>query len=99
MRGLAIAGLMAVLTRKAEGLRDIVASAGGNPQLASLLMATEQLPSLVESHRSPLLSRRSAILPQRTWGRTSPQPLDTNQFALCAIALRNDFGKAPKARI
>jgi flotillin len=42
-------GLMAVLTRKAEGLREIVGAAGGNPELASLLMVTEQLPSLVES--------------------------------------------------
>ncbi len=42
-------GLMAQLTRKAEGLRDLVASAGGSPELASLLMVTEQLPSLVES--------------------------------------------------
>ncbi len=42
-------GLMAQLTRKAEGLRDLVAAAGGSPELASLLMVTEQLPSLVES--------------------------------------------------
>ena len=43
------AGLMAILTRKAEGLRDIVGAAGNNPELASLLMVTEQLPGLVES--------------------------------------------------
>ncbi len=43
------AGLMAILSRKAEGLSQIVNAAGGNPELASLLMATEQLPSLVES--------------------------------------------------
>ncbi len=42
-------GLKAQLTRKAEGLRQIVAAAGGSPELASLLMVTEQLPSLVES--------------------------------------------------
>ena len=42
-------GLMAQLTRKAEGLRDLVAAAGGSPELASLLMVTEQLPSLIES--------------------------------------------------
>ena len=41
-------GLMAQLTRKAEGLRDIV-NAAGNPELASLLMVTEQLPNLIES--------------------------------------------------
>jgi flotillin len=43
------AGAMAVLTQKAEGLRALVAAAGGSPELASLLMVTEQLPSLVES--------------------------------------------------
>lgn len=43
------AGIMAILTRKAEGLREIVAAAGNNPELASLLMVTEQLPQLVES--------------------------------------------------
>jgi len=41
-------GMMAQLTRKAEGLRDCVAAAGGSVELASLLMVTEQLPSLIE---------------------------------------------------
>jgi flotillin len=43
------AGAMAVLSQKAEGLRALVAAAGGSPELASLLMVTEQLPGLVES--------------------------------------------------
>jgi len=42
-------GLKAQLTCKAEGLQQIVGAAGGNPELASLLMVTEQMPSLVES--------------------------------------------------
>jgi flotillin len=42
-------GQMAILTKKAEGLRQIVSAAGGTPELASLLMVTEQLPELIES--------------------------------------------------
>ncbi len=41
-------GQMAILKKKAEGFADLVAAAGGLPQLASLLMITEQLPKLVE---------------------------------------------------
>ncbi|MBI4178822.1 flotillin family protein [bacterium] len=40
-------GTMAILTRKATGLREIVQSAGGSPELAGLLMVIEQLPQLV----------------------------------------------------
>ena len=40
-------GLKAILTRKAEGFDRIVAAAGGTPELASLLLVTEQLPKLV----------------------------------------------------
>lgn len=40
-------GLMAILTRKATGLREIVRASGGSPELAALLMVTEQLPQLV----------------------------------------------------
>ena len=40
-------GLMAILTRKAEGFSQIVRAAANNPELASLLMVTEQLPKLV----------------------------------------------------
>jgi flotillin len=36
-----------ILSRKAEGLKSIVDSAGGQPQLASMLMITEKLPELV----------------------------------------------------
>jgi len=43
------AGTMAILSQKAEGLRALVAAAGGSPELASLLMVTEQMPSLVRS--------------------------------------------------
>ena len=41
-------GLKAILTRKAEGFDRIVAAARGVPELASLLLVTEQLPKLVE---------------------------------------------------
>jgi len=41
-------GLKAILSRKAEGFDAIVAAAANQPELASLLMVTEQLPSLVK---------------------------------------------------
>lgn len=41
-------GIKAILTRKAEGFDRIVAAARGVPELASLLLVTEQLPKLVE---------------------------------------------------
>ena len=41
-------GLKAILTRKAEGFDRIVQAAAGSPDLASLLLVTEQLPKLVE---------------------------------------------------
>ncbi len=41
-------GLMAILTRKAEGFDRIVKAASNSPELASLLLVTEQLPKLVE---------------------------------------------------
>ena len=41
-------GLAAILLKKAQGFDRIVAAAQGHPELASLLMVTEQLPSLVE---------------------------------------------------
>ncbi|MDA2926450.1 SPFH domain-containing protein [Acidobacteria bacterium AH-259-G07] len=43
------AGLLAILTRKAEGFNQIVRAATNNPELASLLLVTEQLPKLVEA--------------------------------------------------
>jgi flotillin len=42
------AGLLAILARKAEGFDQLVAAASGSPELASLLLVTEQLPKLVE---------------------------------------------------
>ncbi len=42
------AGLMAILTQKALGFDRIVQAAGGRPELASLLLVTEQMPKLVE---------------------------------------------------
>ncbi len=42
------AGLLAILTQKAAGFDRIVAAAAGAPELASLLLITEQLPKLVE---------------------------------------------------
>ena len=42
-------GLKAILTRKAEGFDRIVQAAAGTPELASLLLVTEQLPKLVEA--------------------------------------------------
>ncbi len=42
------AGLMAILTQKALGFDQIVRAAGGKPELASLLLVTEQMPKLVE---------------------------------------------------
>jgi flotillin len=39
-------GAKAQLTKKAEGFRDIISASGG-PEMASLLMVTEQLPQLV----------------------------------------------------
>jgi flotillin len=41
-------GLKAQLTKKAEGFLEIVRSCGGTPELASLMMITEQLPDLVQ---------------------------------------------------
>ena len=41
-------GLKAILTRKAEGFDRIVQAASSSPELASLLLVTEQLPKLVE---------------------------------------------------
>ena len=41
-------GLQAILTKKAEGFERIVGAAGQSPELASLLLVTEQLPKLVE---------------------------------------------------
>ena len=41
-------GLKAILTRKAEGFDRLVGAARGVPELASLLLVTEQLPKLVE---------------------------------------------------
>ena len=38
----------AVLTKKAKGFTDIVSSAGGDNQLATMLLMIEQLPKLVE---------------------------------------------------
>ena len=43
------AGLEAILSRKAAGFDRIVAAARGVPELASLLLVTEQLPKLVEA--------------------------------------------------
>ena len=40
-------GLLALLTRRAEGLGALVNNAGGNPQLAALLLVAEQMPNLV----------------------------------------------------
>jgi flotillin len=42
-------GLMAILTRKAEGFDRIVKAAANSPELASLLLVTEQLPQLVDA--------------------------------------------------
>ena len=42
------AGLMAILTQKAEGFDRIVQAADNSPELASLLLVTEQLPQLVQ---------------------------------------------------
>ena len=42
-------GLLAILTRKAEGFDRIVKAAANNPEMASLLLVTEQLPQLVDA--------------------------------------------------
>ena len=41
-------GLRAILSKKAEGFSNIVNAAQGQPELAALLLVTEQLPKLVE---------------------------------------------------
>ncbi|RJP22207.1 MAG: flotillin family protein [Candidatus Omnitrophota bacterium] len=41
-------GLKAILTKKAEGFAEIVKSCCGSPDLAALMLITEQLPKLVE---------------------------------------------------
>jgi len=41
-------GLLAILQKKAEGLGDIVKACTGDPQMAMMMMITEQLPKLVE---------------------------------------------------
>ena len=40
-------GLLALLSRRAEGLGELVSRTGGEPQLATLLLIAEQLPTLV----------------------------------------------------
>ena len=40
---------MAILTRKAEGFDRIVKAAANDPEMASLLLVTEQLPQLVDA--------------------------------------------------
>ncbi len=40
-------GLLAILSRRAEGLGELVQRTGGEPQLATLLLIAEQLPTLV----------------------------------------------------
>ena len=40
-------GLLALLSRRAEGLGAMVANAGGEPQMAALLLIAEQMPTLV----------------------------------------------------
>jgi len=42
------AGLQAILSKKAEGFERVVGAARGLPELAALLLVTEQLPKLVE---------------------------------------------------
>lgn len=42
------AGLQAILSKKADGFERVVAAARGLPELAALLLVTEQLPKLVE---------------------------------------------------
>ncbi len=42
------AGLKAILARKAEGFDSLVRAARDNPELAALLLVTEQLPKLVQ---------------------------------------------------
>ena len=41
-------GVKAILTRKAQGFDEIVRAAANSPELASLLLVTEQLPQLVQ---------------------------------------------------
>jgi flotillin len=41
-------GFKAILTQKATGFDEIVKACGNNPELASLIMITEQMPKLVE---------------------------------------------------
>ena len=41
-------GLRAILSQKGEGFAQLVAAASGKPELAALLLVTEQLPKLVE---------------------------------------------------
>lgn len=41
-------GLRAILSKKAEGFHAMVAAASGLPEMAALLLVTEQLPKLVE---------------------------------------------------
>ncbi|MGC9329391.1 MAG: flotillin domain-containing protein, partial [Candidatus Hinthialibacter sp.] len=41
-------GLKAQLTKKAEGFSEIVKACGNSPELAALMMITEQLPELIE---------------------------------------------------
>ncbi len=42
-------GLKAILTKKAEGFAEIVKSCVGSPELAAMMLVTEQLPNLVEA--------------------------------------------------
>jgi len=41
-------GLRAILTKKAEGFAEMVRSCGNSPELAAMMLVTEQLPKLVE---------------------------------------------------
>ncbi len=73
-------GLKAILTRKAEGFDRIVAAARGVPELASLLLVTEQLPKLVEEQVKAISNLKIDSVTVWEGGRNSGGKGSTAEF-------------------
>lgn len=73
-------GLMAILTRKAEGFDRIVHAAANSPELASLLLVTEQLPKLVEEQVKAISNLKIDSVTVWESGRNSAGKTNTAEF-------------------
>ena len=74
------AGLMAILTRKAEGFEQIVKAASEKPELAALLLVTEQLPKLVEEQVKAISNLKIDQVTVWDSGRGSNGKTNTAEF-------------------